>query len=96
MLSFLGENRIEMELQLSVNINIYCLDPVTFLENIEEGEPCIPDQNDHTLIRVYFTNHIDNLWSICKRHRIKKQVLMSMNEDVDFENLAPGTMMILP
>jgi hypothetical protein len=96
MVSDLGRERLECEVVVIARMEMFLYDKIEIMEEVELGARIINPMSEHTSFKLYYTSAKDSLWNISKKYRIRKDELKSINEDVDFDNLMPGVMLLLP
>jgi hypothetical protein len=96
MVSGLGRERLECEVVVIAKLEMFSESKISVIEDIETGQLLSETQSEHTMVRLYYTAQNDNLWNICKKYKVRREDLELVNEEIDFENLNTGVMILLP
>ena len=70
---------IDLRFVLEVNVKVLSEEKINYITGIEKDEEQIENPSKSYCIKIYFVKEGDDLWNIAKKYRVKKDVLMEIN-----------------
>ncbi len=90
------EEKVEFNASLALEITILERKKILCAQDIEKIDTLDKEDESSSTIKLYYTKENEFLWDICKKYKINKADITNVNEEIDFDNLAKGTMLLIP
>jgi hypothetical protein len=94
--SFIDNQKTEFLVNIRVDIEVLETKKVEVVCDVEQGDLIEAQDDQSSIVKLYYTTPDDNLWNICKRYKVKKEELKEINEGLNFDSLESGVMVLIP
>ena len=87
---------IDLRFVIEISLNVIANEQVEYITDIQcDGEGSYEPSKSYC-IKIYFVKKGDSLWSIAKKHRIKKDALMEINNISSDSEMFDGRQIMIP
>ena len=87
---------IDLRFVMEISLNVIANEQVEYITDIQcDGEGSYEPSKSYC-IKIYFVKKGDSLWSIAKKHRIKKDALMEINNISSDSEMFDGRQIMIP
>lgn len=87
---------IDLRFVMEIYLNVISNESVEYITGIENDDNCCYEPAKSYCIKIYFVKKGDSLWSIAKKHRIKKEALMEINNLTSDDEIFDGRQIMIP